>query len=137
MSSINSPLLSFLLTHEEAFRSRARLASLYSDFRAQASTNPDGYAANVSAWRKALADAAKAGLLPAGDLLVVKTGEELLRELEMAGWGRPGALGAVVVSGRMCLHRRDIDVQSFRRPVMSRRGSLCCVEERILTALWA
>ncbi|KAF2103436.1 hypothetical protein NA57DRAFT_33354 [Rhizodiscina lignyota] len=97
MTSTNtSPLLSFLLTHEEAFKSRARLASLYSDFRAQASTNPDGYVANVSAWRKALADAARAGLLPGGDLLVVKTGEELLRELEMAGWGRPGALGAVV-----------------------------------------
>lgn len=99
-----SPLLAFLTTHEEAFKSRARLASLYSDFRAQASTNPDGYAANVSAWRKALADAARAGLLPGGDLLVVKTGEELLRELEMAGWGRPGAIGAVVVSGISFYH---------------------------------
>ncbi|KAL9096936.1 MAG: hypothetical protein Q9165_000900 [Trypethelium subeluteriae] len=95
-------LLQFLLDHEKAFQSTGRLASLYSDFRLQANTNPDGYDANVSAWRKALADAARAGLLPtqggSRDLLTIRTGEELAQALDSKQWGRPLALGSVIVS---------------------------------------
>ncbi|EON61088.1 hypothetical protein W97_00299 [Coniosporium apollinis CBS 100218] len=94
-----SELLNFILDHEEAFR-RARLASLYSDFRYQQATNPDGYVANINAWRKALIDASRAGLLPgqgaSNDLLSIRTGEELARALETKQWGRPLALGAVI-----------------------------------------
>ncbi|KAI9836589.1 MAG: hypothetical protein M1819_001221 [Sarea resinae] len=94
-----SELLSFILSHEEQFR-RARLPSLYSDFRVQQTTNPDGYAANISAWRTALSNATRAGLVPApgasNDLLVLRTGAELLQELETRDWGRPLALGTVI-----------------------------------------
>ncbi|KAK4920571.1 hypothetical protein LTR28_012875, partial [Elasticomyces elasticus] len=96
-----SELLDFLRTHEEAFRSRARLASLYSDFRSQRAANPDGYAANTSAWLHALASASRAGLVPssrpgARNTLVLDTGETLARALQTREWGRPLALGAVV-----------------------------------------
>ncbi|KAK5709591.1 hypothetical protein LTR17_019675 [Elasticomyces elasticus] len=94
-------LLEFLRTHEEAFHSRARLASLYSDFRYQRQTNPDGYQANASAWLRALTAAAKAGLIPAQagtqhDRFTVHTGEELLRGLQTQEFGRPLALGSVL-----------------------------------------
>lgn len=84
--------------------SRARLASLYSDFRVLRSTNPDGYAANVSAWQDALEHAARAGVIPApgGGLsfLSLSTDENLMRALESKEWGRPLALGTVVVGNK-------------------------------------
>ncbi|KAI9681027.1 MAG: hypothetical protein M1822_007101 [Bathelium mastoideum] len=93
-------LLQFILDHEAAFQSTGRLASLYSDFRLQAVINPDGYSANISAWRKALTDAARAGVIPAQagsrGLLTIPTGEELIRALESKQWGRPLALGSVI-----------------------------------------
>ncbi|TKA36969.1 hypothetical protein B0A54_11333 [Friedmanniomyces endolithicus] len=94
-------LLDFLRTYEEAFRSRARLASLYSDFRSQRQTNPDGYQANASAWLRALTAAAKAGLVPAQagsqhDRFTLHAGEELLRGLQTTEFGRPLALGSVL-----------------------------------------
>ncbi|KAF2497075.1 hypothetical protein BU16DRAFT_349006 [Lophium mytilinum] len=93
-------LLSFILDHEEAFQSRGRLASLYSDFRSQIHTNPDGYYANIAAWKKALADAARAGVIPcqgaAHDLLTIRTGDELSRALASNEYGRPMALGVVI-----------------------------------------
>lgn len=80
---------------------RARLPSLYSDFTLQRRSNPDGYAANVAAWADALRKAARAGFLPISgegrDTLSLSTGEELLRVLETGEWGRPLALGAVIV----------------------------------------
>ncbi|KAI9821705.1 MAG: hypothetical protein M1827_002286 [Pycnora praestabilis] len=101
-------LLQFLLDHEEQFR-RARLASLYSDFRSQRTTNPDGYAANISAWRIALTDATQAGLIPAPgankDLLTLRTTEDLLRALETKEWGRPLALGTVI---KEAIARKDM-----------------------------
>nr|OQO23475.1 hypothetical protein B0A51_07056 [Rachicladosporium sp. CCFEE 5018]OQO24890.1 hypothetical protein B0A51_04749 [Rachicladosporium sp. CCFEE 5018] len=95
-----SELLEFLRTHEEAFRSRARLASLYSDFRFQKKSNPDGYAANAFAWLRALSAAAKAGLIPAQnsthDRFSIRTGEELARALTTPEHGRPLALRTVI-----------------------------------------
>ncbi|KAI9800314.1 MAG: hypothetical protein M1833_003428 [Piccolia ochrophora] len=95
-----SELLNFVLDHEEQFR-RARLPSLYSDFRRLRTINPDGYAANVKAWQTALAHATRAGRVPpssAGekDRLVLNTGEELVQALESKEWGRPQALGVVL-----------------------------------------
>jgi charged multivesicular body protein 7 len=75
---------------------RARLAALYSDFRQLKATNPDGYAANVEAWREGLAHAARAGVLPSSDALLININEELIRNLESKEWGRPLALATVV-----------------------------------------
>jgi charged multivesicular body protein 7 len=75
---------------------RARLVALYSDFRHLQATNPDGYAANVDAWREGLAHAARSGVLPSSDLLSININEELFRELETKEWGRPLALATVV-----------------------------------------
>ncbi|KAI9873673.1 MAG: hypothetical protein M1830_010732 [Pleopsidium flavum] len=98
-----SELLHFILDYEKQFRrfdDRARLPSLYSDFRVQQTTNPDGYAANVAAWQIALANAARAGLIPSrggsSDLLILRTSQELLQALETKEWGQPLALSAVV-----------------------------------------
>ncbi|KAI9781598.1 MAG: hypothetical protein M1839_005813 [Geoglossum umbratile] len=94
-----SELLNFILNHEDQFR-RARLPSLYSDFRHQRTTNPDGYAVNISAWRTALGHAAREGLIPTQgprhDLLVLRFSEELRHALETKEWGQPLALGAVI-----------------------------------------
>ncbi|KAF2473819.1 SNF7 family protein [Lindgomyces ingoldianus] len=93
------PLLDFILTHEEAFRSRGRLASLYSDFHTQLETNADGYHANINAWKRALANAARTGAIPAQgngrDLLNIRTGEELARALQHREFGKPMCLKAV------------------------------------------
>ena len=140
-----SELLAFILSHEEAFRryhfwyspgqiayqtnsrsSRGRLSSLYSDFRLQLNTNPDGYYANISAWKKALTDAARAGVIPAqgavNDLLTIRTGEELSRALASKEWGRPMALGAVIVS-TMDSMRTPFDLLTFWT-------ARCCGKER-------
>ncbi|KAK2745406.1 hypothetical protein FQN57_003749 [Myotisia sp. PD_48] len=106
-----SELLSYILNHEEAFR-RARLPSLYSDFSPQRHTNPDGYASNIAAWQTALARAALAGRISssgstgtahtgkpgihANNLLVLRTGNALLAELETRELGRPVALQCVI-----------------------------------------
>ena len=81
---------------------RARLPSLYSDFAPQRSSNPDGFAANVAAWQEGLVMATRAGALSVDgestvDTLSLKTGEALLQALETKEWGRPLALGSVIV----------------------------------------
>ncbi|KKZ67629.1 hypothetical protein EMCG_06689 [[Emmonsia] crescens] len=106
-----SELLAHILANEESFR-RARLPSLYSDFSTQRHTNPDGYATNVAAWQRALAHAALAGVIhssspgsrryavdamaASSDLLVLRTGNALITELETQEWGRPVALQNVI-----------------------------------------
>jgi len=79
--------------------SRSRLASLYSDFHSQLNTNPDGYNANISAWKKAFADAARAGVMPTKsstrDLLNIHTGAELARTLQHPQYGTPICLTAI------------------------------------------
>jgi charged multivesicular body protein 7 len=84
---------------------RNRLPSLYSDFAIQKRTNPDGYAVNTAAWEKALINAARQGHLASGfgsgeqrDHLVLNADDTLLRELESPEWGKPVALGSVLVS---------------------------------------
>ncbi|KAL2177577.1 Snf7-domain-containing protein [Thermothelomyces heterothallicus CBS 202.75] len=106
---MSQSLLEFLVENEPAFR-KSRLPALYSDFQTQRTLNPDGYQANVSAWRKALGRIVGSGLAPAGrgsapDLFVLHSDEQLLRALESKQYGRPLALGAVV---REALAAKDL-----------------------------
>lgn len=89
-----SDLLTYLQQNVPQFHNN-RLAALYSDFRILKTTNPDGYAANIEAWRQGLASAARAGVTPSHDLISIDINDELLRELETK-WGRPTSLGTVV-----------------------------------------
>ena len=80
---------------------------MYSDFRQQQANNPDGYAFNITTWETGLAHAARAGVIPGErNILSLKTGEELLQALETKEWGRPMALGAVVVGEHCLVHSR-------------------------------
>ncbi|EHA47284.1 SNF7 family protein [Pyricularia oryzae 70-15] len=93
-------IVEYLCQNEPSFR-KARLPALYSDFIGQRASNPDGYAANVSAWRRALATVARSGLVNAAgsgspNTLVLVTDESLVRALESRQYGRPLALGVVV-----------------------------------------
>ncbi|KAK0744193.1 hypothetical protein B0T18DRAFT_439816 [Schizothecium vesticola] len=95
-----SKLLDFLVENEPAFR-KARIPALYSDFQSQRTLNPDGYQANVSAWRRALSRIVSSGLAPslrgaAPSLVVLHCDDQLLRDLETKQYGRPLALGLVV-----------------------------------------
>ena len=93
----SSPLLDYLVAHEPLFRA-SRIPSLYSDLSVQKSSNPEGYAANVTAWTAALNRAALSGHLPPAQqsTLVLHTGEELLDALVSARYGRPSGLGCVL-----------------------------------------
>lgn len=94
---------------------RARLPALYSDFQSQRTTNPDGYQANISAWRRGLASLVRAGLAPTApgasstdgepNHVVLTADESLLRALESKQYGRPLALGAVI---REAAAQRDL-----------------------------
>jgi charged multivesicular body protein 7 len=71
------------------------LPSLYSDFRNLKTTNPNGFDANVAAWKAVLADACKAGKF-ARDKLVLSVSDDLVSALHTQDWGRPLALGVAV-----------------------------------------
>ncbi|KAI8956915.1 Snf7-domain-containing protein [Daldinia sp. FL1419] len=95
-----SELLNYLVQNDENFR-RARLPALYSDFRSQRTLNPDGFAANVAAWKRGLANAALAGRAPSksatyNHLTIDLESDALLRSLESKQFGRPLALGTVL-----------------------------------------
>ncbi|KAI1075751.1 Snf7-domain-containing protein [Whalleya microplaca] len=101
-----SELINYLVQNDENFR-RARLPALYSDFRSQRTLNPDGFAANVAAWKRGLASALLAGHLPSSNASAARNhltldldgsgaGDALLRALESKQFGRPLALGTVL-----------------------------------------
>ncbi|KAI0844393.1 Snf7-domain-containing protein [Daldinia vernicosa] len=95
-----SELLNYLVQNDENFR-RARLPALYSDFRSQRTLNPDGFAANVAAWKRGLSSAALAGHAPSksathNHLTLDLESDALLRSLESKQFGRPLALGTVL-----------------------------------------
>ncbi|KAJ9604273.1 hypothetical protein H2200_011107 [Cladophialophora chaetospira] len=95
---MSSPL-DYLTAHEPLFRP-TRLPSLYSDLSVQKSSNPEGYAANVTAWTSALTRLTLAGQLPPEqNLLILQTGEGLLDALSSAKYGRPSGLGCVLDEG--------------------------------------
>jgi len=93
--SADSPLLTYLLNNEPSFR-RARLAALYSDFTSLRALNPDGYNANITSWTHGLSSAARSGVLPSNDSLILSLDSHLYQELETKEWGRPLSLGTVV-----------------------------------------
>lgn len=104
-----SDLLTHLVQNEPSFRAQ-RLPALYSDFRPQRTLNPDGYQANISAWRRALSAIASSGLAPTTkgskpNCLVLTIDERLVRALESKSYGRPLALGAVLAEA---LKERDL-----------------------------
>lgn len=99
---------------------RNRLPSLYSDFAIHRKTNPDGYAVNVAAWEQALLKAARHGLISTSSIsastasrrknnhLILRADEALMRALETPEWGRPVALGAILVRHIAdCVHVED------------------------------
>ncbi|OAQ96554.1 hypothetical protein LLEC1_02357 [Akanthomyces lecanii] len=91
-------LAEFLGQNDAAFR-KARLPALYADFRPQRTLNPDGYSANVTAWRHALSLLASRGMLSQGanaNVLILNLEDSLLRRLESRQFGQPLALGTVV-----------------------------------------
>ncbi|OAA70839.1 SNF7 family protein [Akanthomyces lecanii RCEF 1005] len=91
-------LAEFLAQNDAAFR-KARLPALYADFRPQRTLNPDGYTANVTAWRHALSLLASRGMLSQGanaSVLILNLEDTLLRRLESRQFGQPLALGTVV-----------------------------------------
>jgi charged multivesicular body protein 7 len=95
---------------------RARLGALYSDFLPLRTLNPDGYAANIQAWRHGLASAARAGVIPSRssspELISLTVNSALLRELNTDQCGMPLALGTVA---RESLAQREwIQVNEFK-----------------------
>ncbi|KAI2773953.1 Snf7-domain-containing protein [Daldinia loculata] len=95
-----SELLNYLVQNDDNFR-RARLPALYSDFRSQRTLNPDGFAANVAAWKRGLSSATLAGQAPSksathNHLTLDLESDALLRSLESKQFGRPLALGTVL-----------------------------------------
>ncbi|KAK5206445.1 hypothetical protein LTR47_006058 [Exophiala xenobiotica] len=90
-------LLDWLVENEPSFR-RTRLPSLYSDLSVQRTTNPEGYAANVTAWTSALTRASLAGQLPLQQRqrLILQTSDDLLNALASPQYGRPSGLGCVL-----------------------------------------
>ncbi|KAI0380381.1 Snf7-domain-containing protein [Hypomontagnella monticulosa] len=95
-----SELLNYLVEHDQNFR-RVRLPALYSDFRSQRTLNPDGFAANIAAWKRGLSSAVLAGRAPSksptkNHLVLDLDGGSLLRSLESKQFGQPLALGTVL-----------------------------------------
>ncbi|KAM0348759.1 hypothetical protein ACHAPU_004198 [Fusarium lateritium] len=113
-------LADYLLQNDPSF-SRSRLPARYSDFRPQRTLNPDGYQANISAWRQALSDLVAKGMISHRgsnpDHFVLKLDGSLLRSLENKEYGQPLALGTVV---REATAGRDfISLQDFEKSQQS------------------
>lgn len=79
---------------------RSRLPARYSDFRPQRTLNPDGYQANISAWRQALSHLVSRGLISyrgsTPNHFVLALDDSVLRSLEHKEFGQPLALGTVI-----------------------------------------
>ncbi|KAG9243776.1 Snf7-domain-containing protein [Calycina marina] len=104
-SDNESPLLTYLLTNEPAFR-KARLGALYSDFLLLKTINPDGYTANLQTWTLALRHASLAGFTPPpSTLLTLSISPSLLSALNTRENGRPLSLDTVV---HEAVARRDM-----------------------------
>ncbi|TKX21927.1 Snf7-like protein [Elsinoe australis] len=100
MSNNTINLLAFLQSHEPAFRSPARLSSLYSSFHNQRTLNPDGYTANTTAWLSALTLLSRHGLLPSTSTppssLLLSSSPALPLALSSPQNGQPLSLPAVL-----------------------------------------
>ncbi|KAK7955618.1 Snf7 family protein [Apiospora aurea] len=94
-----SELLDYLVQNEQDFR-KARLPALYSDFTPLRTINPDGFTANLSAWKRGLASALLAGHAPSRSPqrshFILEIDDNLLRSLETKQYGQPLSLGTVL-----------------------------------------
>lgn len=88
-------LVQWLVDNEPEFR-KSRLPSLYSDLGQLKSSNPDGFAANATAWQAALKRAALAGQLPTEQKIILRTSEQLLEAFRSPQYGEPTGLGLVL-----------------------------------------
>ncbi|KAF8343905.1 uncharacterized protein EI90DRAFT_3284455 [Cantharellus anzutake] len=75
---------------------RSRLQSLYSDIVTRRDSNPMGFIANVGWWKGLLEGAAKQGLLPGGDHLVLHVDDRLLETLRWGPLGTPLSIPSVI-----------------------------------------
>lgn len=100
------------LTHNEPEFNERRLPSLYSDLVQQKAANPDGFAANATAWQKALTRAALADQLPGNSKLVLKCTDGLLHALSSPKYGQPTGLGAVF--DEMVQKGKAMDIKDFQ-----------------------
>ena len=87
--------LTYLLNNEPLF-TPSRLPSLYSDLNLQRTTNPEGFAANVTAWSAALSGLLASAQLPGHSCLSIQLNDVLLDTLRSQKYGRPTGLGCVV-----------------------------------------
>lgn len=71
----------------------SRKVSLYSNFGRLAQTNPDGFDANVKAWKNVLLQCLKRGYFD--DKCAIPAGQPLLESLSDKKWGVPLALNSV------------------------------------------
>ena len=62
----------------------------------QRNANPDGYAANLTAWQTAFNSAAVAGRLPGGNRTILESSNDLLEAFTSPQQGRPTGLGTVL-----------------------------------------
>ncbi|KAK8120004.1 Snf7-domain-containing protein [Apiospora kogelbergensis] len=94
-----SELLDYLVQNEQDFRP-ARLPALYSDFTPLRTINPDGFNANLSAWKRGLSSALLAGHAPSRSPqrshFILEIDDSLLRSLETKKYGQPLSLGTVL-----------------------------------------
>ena len=84
---------------------RARLPSLYSDFRNLKTTNPNGYHANVTAWKTILSAAIAVGKGPDSNKLVLTANDDLVSSLQTREFGRPLTLGVVIAEA---VHNKEL-----------------------------
>ncbi|PHH60833.1 hypothetical protein CDD81_1130 [Ophiocordyceps australis] len=105
-------LADYLVQHDANFR-RSRLPALYSDFRPLKTLNPEGFRANVAAWRDALFMLASKGLLSrhGSGSFILHVDDSLPRLLESKQYGQPLALGTAL--GEALVDRHLVPLDSF------------------------
>ncbi|KAK8060977.1 hypothetical protein PG996_010907 [Apiospora saccharicola] len=95
-----SELLDYLVQNEKDFRKFSTFARPVLRLHPLRTINPDGYNANLSAWKRGLASALLAGHAPSRSAqpshFILELDDNLLRSLETKQFGQPLALGTVL-----------------------------------------
>lgn len=90
-----------------------RINSLYSDFRKMELVNPEGFNANINAWKAALSKAVGEGnMFP--DSLIISAGPDLITKFETSSNGVPLALD--VVFDQLVAKKQLIPLYEFVKP---------------------
>jgi len=77
--------------------SKARLPSLYADFRPLKHNNPEGYLANIHVWQSALSHALSQNTFQNDSILVLDITSQFLSDISFPPYGRPLGIASVVV----------------------------------------